>query len=338
MPHAQESLPLPPEEPASGLPAHLRRRLQELASGAGQPDPQDPAQATGRVERAPSFVVARLLAERGFWSLSPAAAASFTIDDLKGSLEVVPSAKGVSGMREAGLLAAMVSIWAEGAREANEVLTSYHRLAERLGWAWGGRTARDIEESLELLTLTGYRFVGDGDGRFRDMFTILQRVSSWQGPETANNRAVRVVFNEAIFDYLSDRGVIRPLDYRAMAALDHRQQLARRLLYFLDAVPAHRVEGNLERIQRIVDARLAHTLGMKPVLKEFRRLLARAAEAIVETSPRYVSIELQRREKRDLRRGDPQYLLVVVRRRLSPSPSLGVGRKNPRDQKDPKRT
>jgi hypothetical protein len=144
-------------------------------------------------------------------------------------------------------------------------------------------------------------------------------VSSWRGSDTASNRAVRVVFNEAIFDYLLDRRVIRPLDYQAMTALNHRQQLARRLLYFLDGTAAHRVSGtNLERIHRIVDERLATTLGVKPVLKEFRRLLHRAAEAVVENSPRYVSIELVRREKRDLRRGDPQYLLVAVRRRLTP--------------------
>jgi hypothetical protein len=85
----------------------------------------------------------------------------------------------------------------------------------------------------------------------------------------------------------------------------------------LEGLPAGRLDERREIIGRIVDARLAATLGSQVELRELRRLLARAGEAIVARAPRYDEVEVTPRKKRGLRPGEPRYLLRVVRGRLA---------------------
>lgn len=312
-----------PEESAR-MPRSLRDRVAELAARADGPEtatPRDlPAPAPSpRSTRQPSFIVARLLAERGFWSLTPALQQEFAVDDLRGTLEVIPSQRGLSGGRERIVFHGLVSLWAEGPRDLPEVTTSFHALAQRLGWSWGGRTSADIASALELLTLTGYKFVGEAEpGPFSDMFTLVQRVITWKGPARSSNRHVRIVFNEAIFDYLSDRSVIRRLDYGAVSQIKPQQQLAQALLFFLDAQPGHRAQSGdrIERIERLVDGRLAATLGVKPVLKEFHRLLRAACATVENASARYEQVTMEPRRAQRFARNEPRYLLVAVRNRM----------------------
>lgn len=305
-------------EASTALPSGLRERVAELA--ARPVVVAEPAPAPSRrPARAPSFIVARLLAERGFWSLAPAAQQEVSVEDLRGTLELIPSQRGLSGGRERVVFHGLVSLWAEGPRDSPEVLTSYHGLAQRLGWSWGGRTSTDIEAALELLTLTGYKFVGEAEpGPFSDVFTLIQRVVTWKGDTHSSNRQVRIVFNEAVFDYLSDRSVIRRLDYAAVSAIKPQQQLAQALLFFLDAQPGHREHSGdrTELIERLVDTRLASTLGVKPVLKEFHRLLRAACATVESASARYESVAMEPRRKTSIGRGEPRYLLVARRNRM----------------------
>lgn len=71
----------------------------------------------------------------------------------------------------------------------------------------------------------------------------------------------------------------------------------------------HRLGGGRETVQRIVDARLAATLGGQPDLRKLRQHLIRAGERVVELAPRYEQIEVVPRAKRGLRRGEPRHLL-----------------------------
>ena len=184
-------------------------------------------ESSARAERPRSpGVVARLLAERGYWSLSPATQLElFEVEDLRGALQVIPSSRGASGMREAIIFTGLLSIWANGPRDSREVRTSAKALADQLRLTWGGRTAEDIRDSVELLKLTSYRVVGEGDGGgWSDIFSLLDRVqTSWEGAPTSPNRQIRAVFGEAIHDQLFDRRNIRPVDILPTGRLTGRR-------------------------------------------------------------------------------------------------------------------
>src|SRR4051812_45417337 len=56
-------------------------------------------------------VVVKLLAERGFWSLSPSRPVEpYELEDLGGVLEVLPSARGAAGIYEACVFTGLVSL------------------------------------------------------------------------------------------------------------------------------------------------------------------------------------------------------------------------------------
>ena len=101
----------------------------------------------------------------------------------------------------------------------------------------------------------------------------------------------------------------------ACAGWGTQRNMARRLFILLEGLPGHRLGGGREGIERIIDHRLAATLGSRAEPRRLRQLLLRAAAAVIETAPRYEDIEVVPRRKRGLSVGDPRYVLRVVRRR-----------------------
>jgi len=121
-----------------------------------------------------------------------------------------------------------------------------------------------------------------------------------------------------VWEHITERRMIRPVDLAALRAIGEQRDVARRLFLFLEASPAPiRLPANREGIERIVDVRLAGSLGVKPDPRLLRQQLLRAAGPIVEASPRYEAIDVAPREKRGLRRGQPRYVLRIVRTRLA---------------------
>ncbi len=242
------------------LAPHTGRKASAIGGG-GALD-RDVSTSLAR-SRAPG-VIARLLAERGFWSLSPGGQLSlFEVDDLRGSLQVLPSALGSCGMFEAIVFTGLLSLWANGPRSEPAVATSARQLADLLGLSWYGDLGERLRRAVDLLALTGYRLEASGSaGGWTDAFTLLDRAQTvWSGAPTSPRRH-----------------------------------------------------------ERIVDHRLAGTLGAARDLRKLRQHLVRAAGPIVEASPRYEAIDVVRRTKRGLRRGEPRYLLRVVRARLAKAP------------------
>jgi hypothetical protein len=275
----------------------------------------------------PPGIIAQLLAERGFWSLAPSASqmALFEIDDLHGMMQVVPSALGVSGMREAMVFTGLLTLWGAGERSEPVVETSLKRLADVIGMSWSGNTAALLRDSVRLLKHTGYHIAVQHStvGGWEEDFSILDRVrTEWTGPASSPHRRIRAVFSEAIFEQISTQTTIRPIDLAVLRAIGEQRTLARRLYLLLESLPAHTIDSRTHYMHRIVDQRLAGTLGVtQSDLYELRRNLTRAGKVLMGTDPRYGLVDVAPRAKRDLRRGEPKYLLRAFRAR--PAAALG---------------
>jgi hypothetical protein len=279
------------------------------------------AQALERPERRCPDVSGRLLAERGFWTLSPGVEA-FETEDLQGRMQVLPSAGlRAPGVREALVFAALVSLWAHGSRDSPTVATSVSGIAQQLKLAWSGRTAREIVTSLRILKRTGYRVeVTDAEGRQgwdREFSLLAELETRWEGRPTSPRRQVAAEFHRVVFEHLRERKALRTVDLEALPALGEQRELARRLLLLLEVLPGHRLERDAGRelIHRLVDARLAGSLGSTSPRKKFTADLRRAGEAIVAVAPRYQSIEVADRERRPAP-GEASKIIKVVRTRF----------------------
>jgi hypothetical protein len=298
---------------ARNLEMSARRLAPELSSG--------PKRADGppEVRRSPD-VIARLLGERGFWSLTPAAQLElFEVEDLVGRLEVVPTARGAAGMREALVFSALASLWADGPRDSPEVITSVRALAEQAALSWSGQASTGILEALEVLRLTGYRFVVQSRRAGHERtFTLLSELETeWTGAPTSPRRRVRVVLDEVVAAWLADKRNIRPIDVGVLRALGPQRELARRLFLLLEVHGAGEVDGGREVLNRLVDERLAGTLGTRTVMKKLVPALRRAGEAIESAAPRYESVRVISRERRLIVPGEARYLIRAERRRLA---------------------
>jgi len=280
--------------------------------------------ALDRQRQQPPGVITRLLAERGFWSLDPASQlALFQVDDLHGALQVIPSALGTPGTYEAAVFTGLLTLWAGGDRSEPRVHTSLRSLAELLDLSWGGRTAAELRHAIEVLKFTGYRAIGQNQsGGWERLFNLLNDVETqWTGPSTTPHRQVMAVFSDPIWQLISQPRVLRPVELSLLRALGHNRELAKRLFLFLEGTSMHPLESGRETVERIVDQRLAGTLGARGELRDLRRNLIRAGEAITSVAPRYERIEVVPRQKRGLRPGEPRYLLRIVRSRLAATPS-----------------
>lgn len=148
-----------------------------------------------------------------------------------------------------------------------------------LGLSWNGELAERLRQAVALLKATTYRLEVDAGGRgWTDDFSLLDRVqTAWDGAPSSSHRAMRAVFSEVVFEQITQRRMIRPLDLAAFRAIDEKSHLARRLFLFLEASPASiQVGHGREALERIVDGRLAASLGARSQLKHFRPALARA--------------------------------------------------------------
>jgi len=298
-------------------------RLTEAESARDQHERQEQYhRAVGRQQEQPPGLVTRLLAERGFWSLDPAAQLKlFEVDDLQGALQVIPSAFGLPGTYEAAVFTGLLTLWGAGPREEPQVQTSLRNLAELLHLSWSGRTANQLVHAIDVLTLTGYRVTVQNDnGAWSNLFHLLDQVETrWDGPRNSPHSRIRAKFSDPVSEAISQPRVLRPFDLAVFHALGEQRHLARRLFLFLEGTSMGRTERGDDVLERIIDERLAATLGAKPQLYELRRNLARAAQAITSAAPRYNCIEIAPRAKRGLRRGDPTHLLRVVRSRVASS-------------------
>ena len=310
---------------SDSVPEH-RSRLEELLARAQeraqlQAAEEVTAQSPAR-SRSPD-VVARLLAERGFWALTPASQLElFEVEDIHGSLQVIPSAQGASGVREAIVFTGLVSLWADGARDSPEIVTSTRALAEQLCMSWGGETGEQIKQAIGLLRRTHYCFqLQDPRAGWDQDFTLLHELeTAWSGPPTSPHRHIRAVFHPVVFEQLRDRRNIRPIDLEVLRRLGPQRELARRLFLLLEALPAHALDPEFGRrreiIERLVDHRLSGSLGSTARPAKLVEGLKRAGAAIVDAAPRYETIEVAARGKRNLAVGDPRNIIRVVRARV----------------------
>jgi DnaA N-terminal domain len=304
--------------------AGVRLVVDELAETAAVSDEEELRGAETPHERQkelPPVLLARLLAQRGFWSLSPAADRErFDVTDVRGDLQVITSALGVPGVFEAMVFNGLLSVWANGARETPDAVCSARELASVLGLAWHGELAERLRHAVGVLKATTYRLeLERGNGGWTDDFSLLDRVqTAWDGARTSPHRAMRAVFSEVVFEQITQSRMLRPLDLTTFRAIDEKSHLARRLFLFLEASPASVQLGRgREGLERIVDGRLAGTLGVRSELKHFRPTLARAGATVVRAAPRYEHIEVVPRAKRALRSGEPRYVLRIVRARAA---------------------
>ncbi len=93
----------------------------------------------------PSGVVAKPLAERGYRSPSPTAE-RVRVEDIKGSLVVIPGGLGACGVSEAIVFTGLTTIWANCDRLRPVVERTLHQLAEL---SWGGRVAEHQRSLIE---------------------------------------------------------------------------------------------------------------------------------------------------------------------------------------------
>ena len=302
----------------AGALLHARQRLSTT--------PPVPAPGLGVVSApltvAPRFpsVTTRLLAERGFWTLTPSAQlVLFEWDDLSGTLEMQPSPKyGAPGVVEALVLNVLISRWCAGPRDRAkpEIRMSAHEITRTLGMRNTGPNLARVVQAVECMVSTTYRYVEQSStGGYSDSFHLLDRVKShWKGPPTSPNRHLRATISEPVLEALANQRMIRRVDLATLQALGEQRELARRLFLFLESRPGHR-EKSHDRIEHLVDERLAHTLGTNAPLKHLCRLLRRAGKAIEDVNDRY-RIELVPRTRAGLRPGDPRYLLRVQRKHV----------------------
>jgi hypothetical protein len=214
----------------------------------------------------------------------------------------------------------LLTLWAEGSRTEPFVTTSLRNLAELLSLTWSGRTGQQLAQAVESLKTTNYRAVVQNDaGGWSNLFSLLDSVQTrWDGPRHSPHSHIAAKFSDCVFEAISQPRVLRPLDLAALHALGEQRHLAKRLFLYLEGIPMHRLDHNREMVERVVDERLAATLGSRSGLKHFRPQLIRAGQAVIDIAPRYAAIQIVPRQKRGLRRTDPGYLLHVVRTRIAP--------------------
>ena len=296
------------------------------ADDAGEEDDLDAILLAGPPPDASPFppgLTTRLLAERGFWSLAPGARSdAFRVDDLRGSLTVEPGRLGTPGTFEAVVFTGLLSLWGGESRTAPVVETSLRNLVATLRMSWSGRTAQQLRDGIERLKTTTYRmtFADESGGRER-LFSLLDEIeTTWIGPPTTPHRRVRAVFSRTVWAEITQPRILRTVDLEALRAIGHRRELARRLFLFLEAQPGHEIRRGLDLVERVVDERLAATLGCAGPLWRTVSLLRAAGAAICATARRYERVQLVARRKRRLAVGEPRFLLQVVRHRV---PSRG---------------
>ncbi len=305
-------------------------KLQRLAAERSRE--RAVSEAAARAERAglarmrqshpAPFVTLRMLAERGFFRLSEEAQqlSLFERSDLHGSLEAIPHPRfGQPGVFDALVMNALFSIWADGGRDPQSayVESSATRLADRVGVTDKGDNLRRVVRSVERLKVTSYRYVVEWDsGGTTDTFSLLDRVQTkWEGAATSPNRKLRAKLSDAVLEAAQSRRMIRPVDLSTFRLLHERKELARRLFLFLESAPGHR-EYDRDLIRRVIDLRLAGTLGLRQQrLSEITRLVRRAGSEIEQVTNRY-TIEVAPRERRGLTQGDPRWLLQARRLRV----------------------
>lgn len=303
-------LPEHSDEPAIIPPAAVSEgEVRETVAAAREPRPAIPG------------VVAKLLAERGFFTLSPTREA-WAADDIKGRLSVEPAASGAPGVSEACVFTGLVSIWAYGSRAEPVVETSLTGLCEVLGWSWSGRAGAQLRLAIERLKTTTYRTtvpLDDGveEGGVERLFSLLDEIeTTWRGPESSPRRRVRAVFSRTAFQLIKAPKMLRPIDLVALHRLGHQRDLARRLYLLLEASTGHAVAPGVEVVERLVDERLAITLGTQQPAWKLAQQLRPACAAIEATAARYARVELIPRRKRRIEHGDPRFLLRAERARL----------------------
>ena len=287
----------------------------DTALAAAAPPLEEPA--TRPTRRFPPGVVAKLLVERGYWSLSPTGT-PWVSEDVKGTLSVEPGASGAPGVSEAIAFTGLVSIWAHGPRVDPVVETSLSYLAAVLGLTFSGQRAKQLRTAIERLKTTTYRatLVND-DGGIERLFSILDEIqTTWTGPPSSPHRHVRAVFSRTTLELLKRPKMLRPIDLGVLRELGPQRDLARRLFLFLEASTAHPTGNGVEVIERIVDDRLAATLGTRLPSWKLAQQLRPACTAIEAASDRYRRVEITDRRKQCLRHGEPRLALRVIRRRL----------------------
>jgi len=270
----------------------------------------------------PPGLTTRLLAERGFWSLAPGArTAAFVVDDLRGTLSVEPGRLGAPGTFDAVVFTGLLSLWGGESRATPVVETSLRNLVACLRMSWSGRTAQQLRDGIERLKTTTYRMTfADGIGGRERLFSLLDEIeTTWIGPSTTPHRRVRAVFSRTVWDEITQPRILRVVDLEALRAIGHRRELARRLFLLLEAQPGHEVRPGLDLVERVVDDRLAATLGCAGPLWRTVSLLRTAGAAICASAGRYLRVQLVPRRKRRLVAGEPRFLLQVVRRRNPPA-------------------
>lgn len=288
------------------------------------------------VPDSPVALVAQFAAERGFWSLTPVGREKVRVEERQGWLEIHPSKDyPVPGVHELQVFNAITSLWANGDRTRPEVEASVSEFARAMGVKRSGQNLAAIVSALESLKATSYKVqflvrppAGVPDDGLKTqraiMFSLIDELdTTWTGPATSPNRSIRVRLSDQIFVLLRDNTrLLRRVDQAALQALGPQRRFARRLLIFLDGAAAHRLphEPGIEIIERVIDSRLAASLGIynkNPDLYELKRSVELAAKAIVEVSGRYRSIDVVPRKKTAVRRGEPKHLLRVKRATLT---------------------
>jgi hypothetical protein len=270
------------------------------------------------VRELPPGLTTRLFAERGFWLMAPLAPGRvLELADLRGRIRIEAGAQGSCGTYEAMVLAGLLAIWGDGPRAEPVVECGLRRLSTVLGLGWGGRTATQLRVAIERLKSTTYRTTIADDGAGRELlFSLLDEIeTTWIGPPTSTRRHVRAVFSRTTWEAVSAPRALRVVDLDALRRLGPRRELARRLLYLLDAQPGHEIRPGLEVVERLVDERLIAGLGTSRPIWKVAQELRVAGAAITEAAPRYRRVELIPRRKRSLAPGEPRLLLHVVRGR-----------------------
>ena len=275
--------------------------------------------ATGD-RRLPTGVVAKLLSERGYWSLSPTDR-RWTCDDLKGRLVAEPSSLGGCGVPEAIVFTGLVTIWANGSRSEPVVETSLHQLASVLRLSWSGRVAELLRRSIERLKATTYRAtITTRTGGVERLFSILDEIeTTWTGPQASPHRHVRAVFSRTTIELVAAPRMLRPIDLDALRRLGPQRDLARRLLLFLEGSTGHLVGSGVEVVERVIDERLAATLGAPTTTPNRLAVqLDAACHAVQAATGRYRSVRVIERRKACLAPDDARFALRATRRRPTP--------------------
>jgi hypothetical protein len=288
------------------------------AGGTSEEDSAVPAPEPPPERGWPPGDSTRLLAERGFWSLAPGSRDSaFAVEDLCGTLTAEPGRLGAPGTLDAVVFTGLLTLWAGGSRREPAVQTSLHALAGVVRMSWGGRTAAQLRDGVERLKTTTFRMTfADEEGGRERLFSLLDEIETqWIGPPSTPHRHVRAVFSRTVWEEISRPRILRPVDLEALRALGHRRELARRLFLFLEAQPGHAIRPGLDLVERVLDSRLAATLGCSGPLWPLAALIRKAGAAICQVARRYERVELIPRRKRWLPPGEPPYLLHVVRHR-----------------------